>query len=182
MLAIMLAIMLAFVPAFVPAFERLGTVAAAAGAGGIAVAEGSSMHTRVPRPGVDSICTTAPMRCARSRMMPRPTCTESGATVAGSKPTPLSCTSKRQRGCRCTRRSTRWALECLRTLDSASCTMCNTWICTSGASGRPWPTIVSEVAMPVWCSNLDSVERSADSMSSSLVRVRKCTNSSRTSA
>jgi hypothetical protein len=33
--------------------------------------------------------------------------------------------------------------------------------------------MVSVVAMPVWCSNLDSVARSAASMSSALVRVRK---------
>jgi hypothetical protein len=52
----------------------------AAGAGGLGLL-GSSMHTRVPCPRCDCTCTTAPMRWARSRMMPRPTCKESGGNL-----------------------------------------------------------------------------------------------------
>ena len=41
-----------------------------------------------------------------------------------------------------TRSSDLLAPECLRTLDNASRPMCSTWICTSGASGKPWPDML----------------------------------------
>ena len=73
------------------------------------------------------------------------------------------------------------ARACLRTLDSASCRMCSTCTCSSGASGRAWPCTCRLAGRPLWCSNLRSMVCSAGSMSSPLLRVRKCSSSSRTS-
>ena len=89
----------------------------------------------MPAPGLDS--TAAGRRCAGrvSRMMPRPTCSESvarprveaAAVVAPRSTSPGGAARAARRG---------WRRHACASLDSASCTMCSTWICTSGA-GRP---------------------------------------------
>src|SRR3990167_8643768 len=136
--------------------------------------------TVVPWPGLDTSSTLAPMRSARSRMIFMPTWF-SLRCWAVSKPAPLSRTAKRQRAALCTSRLTWLAPACLRTLESASCSTCNTCTCTSAGSGRPWPSSCRRVGKPVWCWNFCSVSCSAASMSSVLVRVLKCTSNSRTS-
>jgi hypothetical protein len=136
--------------------------------------------TVVPVPGSELTSTRAPIRAARSRMIFRPTCDASGASSA-SKPEPSSRTRKRQCEPLTTSSWTWLAPACLRTLESDSCSTCSTCTCTSAGKGRPWPSMCSRADRPVWCWNFCSVSCSARSMSSVLVRVRKCTSSSRTS-
>ena len=85
-----------------------------------------------------------PARSARSRMMRRPTWL-APASARGSKPRPSSAISKRHSGRLDDVDADVPAPACLRTFDSASCTMCSTCTCTSAGSGTPWPSIRSWV-------------------------------------
>ena len=126
-------------------------------------AGGSSRTTVQPAPGADRTRTCAPMRCARSCMMRRPTGLRArgiGGVEAGARPTPRSASAARAaraapHGAR-RRACARW------TALPAGCSTCT---CTSAASGTPWPSMVRRVDSPAWCSNFCSVARSAGSMS-----------------
>ena len=148
-------------------------------------ATGRVSTTSVPAPGASGRRASRRCACARSRMMRRPTWS---AVIRRSR---LADRSRgRRRGPRTRARARAasrprrpWRRACLRTLDSASCRMCITCSCTSGASGTAAPRRLQ----------LGPARRSGARSASAAcarrarrrlrrVRVRKWTSSSRTSA